>query len=172
MHCFIIKPCVVLVHCAQLCLPFLTLNNLSSSSVTSAGSNVVVVTDGFLIWWLRFSWLVDRAGATIRRTMRLPRALDQRRRQNYNCMVQQVTNVHQKKGMNMMKVNETHESCSLWEDKGTTLFHVCCRRVNVFPINFNFTYTRFLWKKLIRFLKLCMLIDIMSIFPGKTYRDF
>ena len=28
--------------------------------------------------------------------------------QKYNCLVQKVTNVHQEKIMNMMKVNETH----------------------------------------------------------------
>jgi len=33
-------------------------------------------------------------------------------------------------------------SCILWKDKGTTLFQVCCRRVNIFPINFNFPYSR------------------------------
>ena len=48
-----------------------------------------------------------RAGVTIRRTRRLPRALGHRGRQKYNCVVQKVTNVHQTKGMNMMKVNET-----------------------------------------------------------------
>jgi len=39
------------------------------------------------------------------------------------------------------KGNENDESerrsRSLWEDKGTALFQVCCRRVNIFPINFN-----------------------------------
>ena len=33
-------------------------------------------------------------------------------------------------------------SYSLWEDRGTTLFQVCWRRVDIFPNNFNFTYTR------------------------------
>jgi len=33
-------------------------------------------------------------------------------------------------------------SCSLWEDKCTTLFQVCCTRVNIFPFNFIFTHTR------------------------------
>ena len=27
-------------------------------------------------------------------------------------------------------------------DKGTTLFQFCCKRVNIVPIHFNFTYTR------------------------------
>jgi len=26
----------------------------------------------------------------------------------FNCVVQEVTNIHQQKGMNMMKVNKTH----------------------------------------------------------------
>jgi len=36
------------------------------------------------------------AGATISRTRRLPRALSQRGRQKYKCLVQKVTNVYQK----------------------------------------------------------------------------
>jgi len=47
-----------------------------------------------------------------------------------------------KRGMNMIKVNETHVQVVLWEDIGTALFQVCCRRVNLFPNNFHFTYTR------------------------------
>jgi len=35
------------------------------------------------------------AGATIRRTRRLPRALNQRGRQKYNCAVPEVMNIHQ-----------------------------------------------------------------------------
>jgi len=48
------------------------------------------------------------AGATICRTRQPPRAQGQRERQKYNCVVQKVTNVHQKKGMSMIKVNATH----------------------------------------------------------------
>ena len=58
-----------------------------------------------------FERLINRAGATIRRTRRLPRALGQRVRQKgqkYNYMVQKVTTVHQEKIMCVMKVNETH----------------------------------------------------------------
>jgi len=37
-----------------------------------------------------------------------------------------------------VKVNEAYDHVVY--DKGTT-FQVCCRRVNIIPINFNFTYT-------------------------------
>jgi len=43
-----------------------------------------------------------------------------------------------KNGMNIVKVNEAYDHVVY--DKGTT-FQVCCRRVNIIPINFNFTYT-------------------------------
>jgi len=82
-----------------------------------------------------------RAGATIWRTRR---CLGRRAKGGAKNTIVWFRKwpVHQK-GMNMMKVNETHTpSCSLWEDKGTTLFQVCCRRVNIFPIYFKFTYTR------------------------------
>ena len=36
--------------------------------------------------------------SNIRRTIRLPRALRQWSRQKYSCVLQKVTNVHQKKG--------------------------------------------------------------------------
>ena len=43
----------------------------------------------------------------------------------------------------MMKVNETHVHTvyAKTNDK-TSLFQVCCGRINIFPINFNFEYTR------------------------------
>jgi len=49
------------------------------------------------------------AGATIGRTRRLPSAPGERGRQNYNCVLQKVTNAHQNKGNKVMKVNETHD---------------------------------------------------------------
>jgi len=48
-----------------------------------------------------------RAGVTIKRTRRLPRALGQRTNK-YDYVLQKVTNVHQEKIVGMMKVNETH----------------------------------------------------------------
>jgi len=51
-----------------------------------------------------------RAGATIRRISTAAyRVLGQRGRQKYSCVVQKVTNVHQRKGMNIIEVNETHD---------------------------------------------------------------
>ena len=47
-----------------------------------------------------------------------------------------------KKGNELDESEWNTRSCSLWEDKDTTLFQVCCRRVNIFLINFNFTYTK------------------------------
>jgi len=62
--------------------------------------------------------------------------------QKYNYVVHKVTNVHQEKTMNMMKVNETHvhavyEKIEVWQ-----YFRFAARRVNIFLINFNFTCTR------------------------------
>jgi len=62
---------------------------------------------------------------------------------------EQVSNVvvSNERGLRWIGLNCQHTewntwSCSSREDKGTILFQVCCSRVNIFPINFNFTYTR------------------------------
>jgi len=55
--------------------------------------------------------MLAQCRATIRRTWQLPRALGQGRAKKdtkCNFVVQKVTNAHQEKIMNMMKVNETH----------------------------------------------------------------
>jgi len=57
----------------------------------------------------RLKVIAYSAGTTIRRIMRLLRVSGQRGRQNHNCVVQKVSNVHHKTGRNMMKVNETHD---------------------------------------------------------------
>ena len=49
------------------------------------------------------------ADATIRPTRRLLRAVGQSGAKKHNCVVQKVTHVLQQRGMNMMKVNETHD---------------------------------------------------------------
>jgi len=79
---------------------------------------------------------------TIKQARRLPRALGQKGRQNYNCVVQNVTNAHRRKGNEPDKNEWNTLSRSLWEDQGTTLFQNCCKRVNICPINFTFTYAR------------------------------
>ena len=38
-----------------------------------------------------------------------------------------------------MKVNGTHVH-AVYENMRSTLFHVCCRRVDIFPNNINFTH--------------------------------
>ena len=48
--------------------------------------------------------------------------------------------------MNMMKVNETHVhtktiKLAKTNDK-SSLFQVCCRKINIFLVNFNFEYTK------------------------------
>jgi len=68
------------------------------------------------------------AGATIRRTKRLPRALGQKRRQKYNSVVQEVTNVQQNKGINMMKVNETHDHAVFEKTKVLHYFRFAAER--------------------------------------------
>ena len=80
-----------------------------------------------------------------RRIRRLPRALGQRRRQKeqkYNCVVQKVTKVHQEKIMNVMKMNETHVQVVHKKIEILYYFRFAARRVNIFSINLNFTYTR------------------------------
>jgi len=47
-----------------------------------------------------------------------------------------------KKGNEHDESQRNTHSRSLWEDKGTALFQVCCRRVNIFPNNFHFICTR------------------------------
>ena len=75
------------------------------------------------------------AGATISRTVRMPRALGRNGRQKnnkYHCVIQKVTNVHQ------VKVNKHDESegntrsRSLWKDKCVTIILLCCIMVNNF----------------------------------------
>jgi len=64
------------------------------------------------------------AGATIRGTRRLPMAVSQRGRQKgqkYNYVVEKVTNIHQEKVMNMMKMSETHVH-AIYEKKLSTKF--------------------------------------------------
>jgi len=82
------------------------------------------------------------AGATIRRTRRLPRASGQKRRQKSSCVVQKVTNVHQRKGMNMMKVNETHDHAVYEKIKALHYFRFAAEGLIFFLLNFNSTYTR------------------------------
>ena len=69
----------------------------------------------------------------------LPRALGKRGRQKYNYVVQKVTNVHQEKIINMMKVNETHVQAAFEKIEVRHYFRFAARRVNIFPINLNFT---------------------------------
>ena len=57
-------------------------------------------------------------------------------------MVQKVTKVHQEKIMNMMKVNETHVQVVHKKIEILYYFRFAARRVNIFSINLNFTYTR------------------------------
>jgi len=52
----------------------------------------------------------------------------------YSCVVQKVTNAHQ------VKVNGTHVH-AVYEKIEVLLFQVCCRRINIFLNDFNFTYT-------------------------------
>jgi len=82
------------------------------------------------------------ASATIRRTRRLPRTLGQRGRQKCNCVIQKVTNVHQEKGMNMMKVNEIHDYAVSEKTKVLHYFRFAAEGLIFFLFNFNFTYTR------------------------------
>jgi len=94
----------------------------------------------------RTEWCVGgSAAATIRRTRRLFTALSQRGVQKIQLCGSESDERTPEKGIR----NEHYESewntrsCNLWEkNQGTTLFQVCCRRVNIFPINFNFAYTR------------------------------
>jgi len=69
----------------------------------------------FAINLLNSGFAITSAGATIRRTRRLPRALGQK----YNCVVQKVTNALQKE---MMKVNETHGHAVYEKIKGPHYF--------------------------------------------------
>ena len=47
-----------------------------------------------------------------------------------------------KKEINMTKVNETHVHAFYEKIKVLHYFRFAAKRVNIFPINFNFTYTR------------------------------
>ena len=62
--------------------------------------------------------------------------------QKYNCLVQKVTNVHQEKIMNVIKVNEAHVHTVYEKREIRHYFRLASRRVNIFPMNLNFTYTR------------------------------
>jgi len=53
-----------------------------------------------------------------------------------------VTNVHQEKIMNMMKVIEIYVHAVYQKVEVRHYFRFAARKVNIFPINFNFTYTR------------------------------
>ena len=75
-------------------------------------------------WWQQPTGLV-------RRTRRLVRALGQRGRQNIQlCGSESDERMLHQKGNDESEWNT--RSRSLWEDKGTTLFQVCCRSVNIF----------------------------------------
>ena len=60
----------------------------------------------------------------------------------FNYVVQKVTNVHQEKIMDMIKVNETHVHAVYEKIEVRHYFRFAARRVNIFPINLTFTYTR------------------------------
>ena len=87
----------------------------------------------------RFLGNVCSAGAITR----LPAALGQRgaiKDQKYNYVVQKVTNVHQEKIMNMIIVNEAHAPDVYEKIEVLHNFRFAAGRVNIFPINFNFTH--------------------------------
>jgi len=52
-------------------------------------------------------------------------------------------NANQGKIMNVMKVNETHVHAVYEKIKIRHYFRFAAKRVNIFPIDFNFTYTRY-----------------------------
>ena len=76
----------------------------------------------------------------IRRTSRLPRALRQWRRQNYSCVVQKVTNVHKTRGMNMMKVNDTHIHVVYEKIKALHYFRFAAEGL-IFFVTISISYT-------------------------------
>ena len=98
------------------------------------------------LWLTSFHWQNRPITCPERRRIRrLPRAVGQRRRQKgqeYNCVVQKVTKVHQEKVMNMVKVNEPHVQVVHNKIEVLYCFRFAARRVNIFSINLNFTYTR------------------------------
>ena len=82
-------------------LPNYLSGNIKTNSIQALSACLVIFE---AIWHfftsdLTFFVHLDLATlATIRRTRRLPRALGQRGRQKFNCVVQKVTKIHQKIG--------------------------------------------------------------------------
>jgi len=59
-----------------------------------------------------------------------------------------VTNVHQEKTMNVIKANKTHVHTVYEKIEVRHYITLAARRVNIFHINFNFTYTRWVMSQL------------------------
>jgi len=93
------------------------------------------------------SYRTDSTVATIKRTKRLPRALSQMGRQKYNCVVQKVRNVHQKRKWTWWKwMKRFHDYWDqfIWDHSFETI-HLGPRSFDTTTFETTFIWDLFIW---------------------------